>query len=943
MSDLWPIRSDRFQGRCVAGRRRGLVRVAVGGLVVAVLGLGLGVTTSSLDTTPAGAAAAPADLVVLVTPVGSGVRAGSTASFKVSTRNVGGVGSSGQVSLSFSRYGRGSGPYSFSGSGWSCPTGGVTCVTSTAVAVGGSLPDLTVSSGTYGDFPTSPGFVELSVAVANASDGVTGNNSASAQLPVVAPSGVDLVATLAPVGSGVRAGSSGSFKASVRNLGQASSSGQVEVSFFRYGPGSGSWSFSGSGWSCPTGGVTCVTSESVPAGGSLPELTVSSGTNPSFPASQGPLQVAMSVTNASDGIGANNSVTAQLPVVAASDVDLVASLSPVGSGVRAGSAGSFEATVRNVGQAASSGQVEVTFFRYGAASGSWSFSGSGWSCPAGGSVCVSSDPVPAGGSLPGLTVSSGTNPSFPGNQGPLQVAMSIANGSDAVGADNSATAQLPVTAPTGSELAGDLGVRVVPGSTVGPGGSASTQVGVTNSGSASMTGRTTVQLSGSSGTTASGSGWTCTAALACTHEGALAAGASLPTLTTSTPVATANPERSIAISATADHASDQNPANNGGYASVQVGGVPVDITLVVTTGAPVAPGATASNVLTVANAGTTSATGRTTVQLSGPSGTTASGSGWTCTAALACTHEGAIAAGASLPALTAPTLIGAVNPDRSVAFSASVGHAQDSNTTNNDGYGSVQVGGLPVDLALQVAPGAPVAPGAAAVGSVAIVNGGAATATGRTTVQLSGPTGTTASGSGWRCTAALACTHDGTIAAGASLPVLTTSSPTSVTDPERSIGISASSSHPQDTNTYNNDGYGNVQVGGLPTDLTVQLAPGGPLTAGTTTTVIATVTSTGLAAAGKTTVQLSSPFASATATGDGWDCTAALACVRDTAIPANATLPPLTLLIRPPAATVAQVPWVSATWSTAPMATAATTRWPPRCRWRPPRLGRASG
>jgi hypothetical protein len=829
---------------------------------------------------PAAAASAPADLVVFASPVGATVRAGANATFKISVRNVGGATSTGQVDLTVSRYGSYTGSLVLSGAGWSCPAGGSTCVHAGTVASGGSLPDLTAVTAVGRGFPSYPGTISINSQVSGGGDAVTADNSTSAQLAVVAGSSSDLVSVVTPVGSAAKAGSNASFKVAVRNLGQAASSGQVEVAISRGGAYAGSMTASGSGWSCPAGGSTCVSSGSAAAGGALPDLTVTTPVASYYPSSPGYIYVAANLTNTSDGVSGNESATGQLPVVAATGVDLATTVTSDATTVRAGATAGFKVSVRNFGQAASSGQVEVSISRGGAYAGTMTFAGSGWSCPAGGSTCVHPGPVAAGAALPDLAVSSPVyGPDFT-SPGYLYLSASTTNTSDGVRGNESGNAQVETVARSGAEPAVDLATHVS-GTSVALGAPSSFAVSVTNGGTTAASGQTSVQVYAPSGATISGSGWTCTSGGACSRTTSIAAGAAAPDLTVSVPGRTTDAERTLGVSASVTHALDtDNPYNNSGSAVIALGGAPIDLSMQLTNSGSVAPGGTLVTTATVTNQGTATATDRTSVQLYVPSGTTAAGTGWTCTAGFACTNSGSIAPGASLPALTLTTTIPTADPSRTFGLSGSLQQAQDATATNNSHDVTAVVGGAPTDLTVQIGLDGPaVTAGRTATATVQVTNTGSAAA-GSTTVQAYVPySGGSASGDGWTCSAGLTCVRSGTVAANSTLPPITVRTSVPAGTVPQAAGFSASVTNADDAVTSNNSIDRSLALAATSADPDLGLAISGPtkVAVGAEPTATVTVTNSGstdlssfrLIPAGARGLQVTS------LSGAGFTCTAA--------------------------------------------------------------------
>ncbi len=202
-------------------------------------------------------------------------------------------------------------------------------------------------------------------------------------------------------------------------------------------------------------------------------------------------------------------------------------------------------------------------------------------------------------------------------------------------------------------------------------------------------------------------GWTCmgtnTANVSCTHNGPLAGGASLPTLTLTVNVGAGTPTGTDSITNTASVSTPGETTinNNSGSDMTTVVNAP-DLTLTKTdNGASFAIGSTGTYDITVSNAmGAGATTGTITVTDTLPANLTLNSSsmmGWTCmgtnTANVSCTHNGPLAGGASLPTLTLTVNVGAGTPTGtdSITNTAMVATMGEVNTANNSGMDSTTV------------------------------------------------------------------------------------------------------------------------------------------------------------------------------------------------------------------------------------------------------------
>ena len=112
-----------------------------------------------------------------------------------------------------------------------------------------------------------------------------------------------------------------------------------------------------------------------------------------------------------------------------------------------------------------------------------------------------------------------------------------------------------------------------------------------------------------------------------------------PPLTITGDTDAADSTRTYTVSAWVSNESDANTRNNSAtYTQVAAGGVPVDVTVLVSGDGPYVAGSEAVFTAEVSNSGTSPSTGDVTVNLStGFSGAVVTGTGWICTSGLVCT------------------------------------------------------------------------------------------------------------------------------------------------------------------------------------------------------------------------------------------------------------------------------------------------------------------
>ncbi len=832
----------------------------------------------------------PTDLTVDVADGGVPLVSGGTGTFSITVRNGGTAASSGLVTVNLSI--SGATMQAASGSGWSCNVGNELCTNPGPVPAGGSLPAISVSASVP---PTGSGSVRVDASVANSSDDDTSDNSASIETPITTSSPVDLTLSLEDGGVPLVAGGTGTDTITVSNAGTAASSGLVSVNFSLSGAAVDVQGASGSGWNCNVEDQLCTNPGSVSAGGALPTITLTTQVANSYYDDYGTeVSVSASVANASDGDTQNNRASITTPVTANVPVNLTLSMAATSSPFVAGGTGAYSLTVSNFGTAASSGLVTVNIpepFDTDAASGS------GWNCDISSATCTNPGPVPAGGSLPAITVSG----PIPSGSNSVQASASVSNSSDDNISNDSASVTTAVTAPGTVDLTVSV-ASVSPEFTAGSSGSYT--VTVRNlKGKKASTGTVTVDIPEPfSPTTASGKGWTCKVSSGtCTNPGSVASKGSLSPITVSGPVGTNYPEAVISASASVSNKSDANTRNNSASASTPIVAGPVDLNVhIADSGAPFLRGATGAYALTVHNSGTKASSGTVTVDIPQPfTPTAASGKGWTCNVSSSkCTNTGAVAADGTLASIsvTGPVPSGS----DSVSASASVTNKSDSDTSNNYASMSSNVVTGPVDLSLTITDGGqPFMAGGAGTYTIIAHNSGTKASSGTVTMDIPEPfTPTAASGSGWKCNISKdSCTSAGPVPAGGSLPAISVTGPVQ-TSPGTSIFASASISNASDDDPYDTTASIATPVISGAVDVSLDITDDGPFGLGGVGLFIVTVRNVGgKASSGLTSVNIPEPFDPTDAGGSGWSCDLSTAvCTSSTAIAPGAALPVIYVL-----------------------------------------------
>ena len=773
------------------------------------------------------------------------------------------------------------------GDGWTCTTDAfdrVECTHAGPVPASGALPDITVTA-TAG--ATTSGTMYASVVVDSATDTITGNNSDWIWIDVV--TGADLAVEVTDGDLTFNAGEPGDLTVTVTNVGTVATTLPVTVEA-RVSNATDIVP-SGDGWTCTVAvpDIECVNPDPLDAGATLPPITLT--VTP--PLRNTTLSTTVLVTSTEDGVTGNNQVYEYTPVTTV--VKLAVDVDDGGANFPAGGTGVYTVDVRNDGSAPSDGTVTVELTTFGPST-IIAASGDTWTCVVDTITSCTTDAVAAAGAAwPTLDVTVQTTIS---GGATVVLQASAAGGGDVSGYSAFGSESTPLASP-------DLTVDVSDAdATFAAPGTGTYTVTVGNAGAAPTVGAVDVAVVTSgpvSVTDIVGDGWTCTTATAtCTRSDSIGVGATFPDLTVTVEV-TATTERSASLTATVT-GFDASPAN-----STETEATPIvvasDLTVAVTPTTPWYVGQAGAATATVTNVGTAPATTTTTVMI--PRATTASGDGWACVpdgTAQTCTTDNAIADGAALPDI-AFTVLPTLSDLPSTELSATVGSASDGTPENNVGSANVEVAlAVDFDIALEAAgPFTVLQPGAV---TATIRNLGVLEAAGPVTVTIAQQAGgfPVVTGAGWACVelnGTNTCTFPGPVAAGATLPALTSNFRVTLGEhPVASLG--ATVSHPQDARPTNNTtGIAvDTKAVDLETDI-VDIGDGAPADIGDTRSFDIIVTNIGgLAPPGAATLTVAPGpgLIRGAFTGAGWACVPDgrnFTCSTTTPVPADGALPTL--------------------------------------------------
>ncbi|MGH2473954.1 MAG: PKD domain-containing protein, partial [Candidatus Limnocylindrales bacterium] len=833
-----------------------------------------------------GAVTAPIDVVVELTGPTTDLVAGTSATYTAVVANTGGAASDGQVSLSFFPDG-GLEIVGAAGDGWDCFF--TSCTNDAVVPAGGSWPPVTMTVTPRYSYDAR---AYVSAQTNGGGDGLTGNNTSDVTTPF--PPRADAVTAIEADAPAFAIGGPAGYTAIVSNPGVDAVDGPVLLNVSLDFAITGIVA-TGDGWACSGGFVSCEHPGPIPSGGSLPAVAVSGVVDNTFATS---VSAYASVHADADQRRDNNDAEVLTPIGGESDLTGVLTGDPATFGGPVAVA----VTVTNVLDTEAVGPVEVVI---SPASGLLepSASGDGWTCDESQdqfdpSVCSTSGPVSASGTLPPIVVSGTAGAT---GEGIILVNAEIRGATDGNRDNDFVSVEIPVATPVDLTVAVDDGdvayVALEPGIAV---------ITVSNIGTATTTAPISVDVGVSPLTAtadAAGDGWTCDG-LTCTHPGPVAAGSQLPPLTiTVTPTASTQTVVTDAIVTSPD---DGRTGNDFASEDTPVVSV-VDLTVDVDDGgASIVAGSTGSYAVTVANSGSAPSVGEIAVALTttGPSTiTAASGSGWTCAVAATttCTTSATSDPGDASPTITVD-VVTTTDGGSFVGLSAEVSGGGDARPFDNADFEQTPLASPDLVVAVDDAGATFTAPGSGQY-TVDVGNRGGAPTLGTVSVTLDASETiavAAASGDGWTCAVADGfgtCTSTQVVAVGDDFAPITVTVDVIATV-LRTAALTATASG-FDANAVNSTATENTPVV-VPADLAVTLTSGAAWVVGRESSAVVTVTNVGAAAAtGPVTATLSRGTAG---TGDGWTCAVdglSLVCGHAGPVAAGTSLPALTITDTP--------------------------------------------
>ncbi|MGK2948930.1 MAG: hypothetical protein ACSLFP_10170, partial [Acidimicrobiales bacterium] len=786
--------------------------------------------------------------------------AGQDATFTLRAVNLGTAPTDGEISMS-AWIPFGVDLVSFAGDGWDCSFGW--CTTSTPIPGGGAAPDLTLVVTPRSSHDDE---VTVSAVVDGGGDQNGANEQADLTLPFVATADAQLELDDADADAVFVVGGPVAYTATATNPGTDPVAGPVSVEVQVSFDVTGTVGDGGETWTCETpweGTVQCQHPGPIPAGGSLPAITITGTLGNTFGSS---ILAQGSIYADGDQLTGNNFVEIDTLVGGESDLTVALSSGPATHGQPV----AIEAVVTNVLETEAVGSITVELS--GNPLQSPAASGDGWTCEeadGGGNVeCTRPGPVPGEGSLPPVVLTGTVGTTFGGS---FFAFAEVRGQTDGNRTNDFDSLSVEVILPVDLTVAiSDDDVDFLAG------GTGTSTVVVTNLGTSATTEPITVEVDTNPDTarTGSGDGWTCGDVddlLICEHAGPVASGESLPELGLSIPVPVGS--SSIRSAATVASTEDGRTNNNHDFDFSTIVSV-TDLTLSITDGEQAfSAGTTGTYEIEVANDGTADSAGEITVTLdaTGPiTPTDLAGDGWTCDLpTLTCTTSAVAAAGGTLPALTASMSV-AVGAGSTASISGEVAGGGDGNTGNNFASDSTPIVAPDLVVAVSDADATFTAPGTGSYEVVAGNRGGAPTV-GTTTVTFvpAGPLSVaSAAGDGWTCpTDGDSCTTDAVIGVGADFPPIMVTVDVAATE-ERSGSLTATASG-LDANLLNSADTETTPIV-VPADLTLSLVPEGTWFVGRPSDLTATVSNVGTGpASGPVTVTFPRAYS---ATGTGWTC-----------------------------------------------------------------------
>jgi uncharacterized repeat protein (TIGR01451 family) len=613
----------------------------------------------------------------------------------------------------------------------------------------------------------------------------------------------------------------------------------------------------------------------------------------------------------------NNSSSDPVSIVTSADLNIEKTLTSPDSGLISGQDATYTIDVNNLGPSdAVAPQVQDVL---PAGESFSSASGADWSCEnASGTVTCTYTAAPTlavGASASPITlvvtvnsdvVSSVTNTAIVCS-GTIGTGSNSCVGSiDANGTADPVTANNTSSAPGSPSVSADLTIQKSHTGNFVSGANGTYSITVTNDGPADSVGTSGSPIvvsdtlpTGESYVSATGTGWTCSAAsqiVSCDYPSRIVADNSAPVISLVVAVGS-SPSLLGTVTNLAEVTpgvtADGNPANNSASDPTTIIGA--DLSITKSHSGSLVAGANATYALTVANAGPATSAGPITVTDTLPSGesfVSASGTDWTCSdgsgsssATVTCTNPSSVAANATMAQISLVVTVGA-DQTGTITNTAKVvpGATADPVTSNNTATDTATVV-TGADLSITKSHSGSFTLDQHGTYSLAVANKGPSSATGPITVTDTLPEGemlVSAEGSGWTCAGATAgassqptvtCSLRGTLAPATAAPVISLvvdvgeAAYPSVTNTAK---VSSPTKDPDMSNNVSSDTLSPTPVA----DLTIEKSLTSRLVRGTHALYSVVVTDMGPSPAIQVVVTdpMPSGLVPLSATGPGWHC-----------------------------------------------------------------------
>ncbi len=694
---------------------------------------------------------------------------------------------------------------------------------------------------------------------ATTADPVAANNTASTSTPVAAGSANVQLTKTGP--ATVTPGQTVAFTVTVTNLGPSDAAG-VSVA----DPTPAGLTFLSNTGSCVSA-YPCALG--TVASGATRTITTTYQVPSGYAGASPIVNTATASAVTSDPVGGNNAQTANVTVNAASADLAITKTGP--ASVVPGTSVVYTITVTNNGpsDAAAVSVADAT------PAGLTFSSNSG--------ACVTAFPCAFGTITAGATRTITTTFSVPsgysGANPILNTATVTSTTSDAVAANNSATASTTVSAGSA-----DVSITKTGPASVVPGTNVVYTITVTNAGPSNAAGVSVADVTPAGLTFVSNAG-ACSGAFPCAL-GTIAAGASqVITTTFSVPPAYAGANPILNTATASATTGDPVPANNSATASTPVAAGSANLSLTKTGPASVTPGQTVAFTITVTNAGPSDAAAVSVTDPT-PAGLTFLSNTGNCVTAFPCAL-GTVPFGATrtiTATYSVPSGYAGASP---IANAATVSSAtSDPVAGNNSQTANVTVNAPSADLAITKTGAASVTPGQTVVYTVTVTNNGPSDAAGVSVADPT-PSGLTFVSNSGACVAAYPCAL-GTVTAGSTRTITTTYQvPSGYAGANPILNTATLSSPTADPVAGNNTATSSTTVGAGSADLAITKLGPASVVPGTNAVYTITLTNNGPSDAAAVSVADITPSGTNFVSTSG-DCVTAFPCSLGT-VPAGAS------------------------------------------------------